>query len=83
MPITEIRRILARAPRPDKPRIELRLIYDVLAISSLEEAPRGTPSYWLEEAMAGQRGGERHGPFRDEDTAMEWAEERFGALCWS
>ena len=83
MPITEIRRILARAPHPDKSRIELRLIYDVLPTSSMEEAPLGTPNYWLEEGDTGSEGGSRHGPFEDEDLAIDWAEARLGSLEWS
>ena len=82
MPITEIRRTLARAPHPERPGMELRLLYDVLPEGSDEEAPEGRPAHWIEQAAAGVDWGERFGPFDEEQAALEWAEARLGPLDW-
>ncbi len=77
MPITEIVRVLAGSTTSDQRRLEL--LYDVDGTTRPDEQTFGWPRFWIREWTGEQL--TTHGPFDDEDEAVE-AGDALGARGW-
>jgi len=76
MPITEVVRILARTTgrSTDDRAVAVELVYDTNGELGPDRLASGFPSYWLRVE------GNSHGPFADEESAIDAAIDRFSAL---
>jgi len=75
MPITEVVRVLAKAPGMDDggAPTSVELLYDTDGHAGPDRLAIGSPSFWL------RVNGRSHGPYSDETGAIEAAQVRFAA----